>query len=116
MTVPDIKGRDCDGGNLPDWGRADFVRGRVVQPNRTSVLHDALGSVDGDRQAMYGDPVEHAEKVAAAWRTIFGWDVDGHRFALAMDVLKVIRENNRPKRDNRVDGPGWWEIADRCIR
>jgi hypothetical protein len=29
-----------------------------------------------------------------------------------MDLLKVAREAHQPKRDNRVDGPGYWKCLD----
>lgn len=90
---------------MPD----DNVRS-LVPP---SVLDEARALVDGSRQDDYGDPVECMEKWAQCLVILFGWDADAHKASLAMTVLKIVRETNRPKRDNRVDGIGYLDIADR---
>ena len=36
-------------------------------------------------------------------------------FPLIMNCVKMSREVNHPKRDNRVDGPGYWGTLDMVI-
>lgn len=123
---------ECEGSNLPREARhaepdVSALSGagtsdprllqQVREPNSGArTLSDlALELVDGDRQDAYGEPVEHCEKVAGVWRSMFGWDVDGHKFAIAMAALKLVREANLPKKDSRIDTAGWMEIADRIV-
>ena len=75
----------------------------------------ALELVNGDRQDEYGEPLEHAEKVAATWAAALGWDVDARKFALAMTLLKIVREAHNPKQDSRTDAVGWLEIEQRIV-
>ena len=75
----------------------------------------ALELVNGDRQDEYGEPLEHCRKVAAVWAAAFGWDVDARKFALAMNLLKLVREAHCPKEDSRVDAVGWGEIEDQIV-
>lgn len=47
------------------------------------------------------------------WAEILGLDeVTPAQVALCMVALKMMREVNRPNRDNRVDGAGYFETLD----
>ena len=81
--------------------------------DRRSIFEEAASLVNGERQEDYGDPVECMTKWADTLRVLFGWDIDAHKASLAMVQLKIVRETYTPKRDNRVDGVGYWDIADR---
>lgn len=81
---------------------------------RCTLRNKATNLVDGDRQADYGEPVYMHAQVAQVWAATFGWDVDNHKAALAMALVKIVREAHKPKTDNRVDAVGYIEIAGRC--
>ena len=83
-------------------------------PERRSIFDEAQSLVDGDRQDDYGDPVECMDKWATILRVLYGWDIDAHKAAIAMAQLKIVRETYTRKRDNRVDGAGYLDIADRA--
>ena len=82
-------------------------------PERRSIFDEAQSLVDGDRQDDYGDPVECMDKWATILRVLYGWDIDAHKAAIAMAQLKIVRETYTRKRDNRVDGAAYLDIADR---
>ena len=113
--VPDIAGRDlCDGGSLPR--QVDRTEpGSVPEKREPDALTLALALVNGDRQEQYGEPADHAWRVAQVWRVVFperAWTAAD--FCLAMECVKVVREAHAHKRDNVIDGAGWWEIIDRA--
>jgi hypothetical protein len=81
---------------------------------RRSIFDEAASLVDGVRQEDYGDPVECMDKWAQILRLLYGWDIDAHKASMAMAQLKIVRETYTPKRDNRVDGAGYLDIADRA--
>lgn len=86
-----------------------------------SVLLEAQGLVHGARGSDYGHPLDDYACTAAMWRALIlrRYKVDvplTPDFAcLMMDSLKASREAGKPKRDNRVDGPGYWECVDMCL-
>lgn len=78
-----------------------------------SVLEEAQRLVHGDRGAAYGHPLDDFGRTGRMWGAILGIpDVPPEAVALCMVAVKLSREVNHPKRDNRVDGPGYWETAD----
>lgn len=132
-----IEPEACDGASLPLPDRrpepfsttevrkgsaADHGALQAVRPTSEpsvgdlpSLRDDALDLVNGARQDAYGEPVAMHDRVARVWAATFGWDVDNHKAALALALLKIVREAYCPDRDNRVDGVGYLDIADRCV-
>lgn len=116
---------ECDGGDYP--ASVDRVgalpdvrpsgedrRGSLHELRPAGLVDQASALVDGDRQAEYGEPVEHMRRVAKVWSVILSCEVDAHKVALALAALKLVREAHKPGADNRVDAVGYLEIADRC--
>lgn len=89
----------------------------------STVLQEADVLVNGDRQRDYGHPFDNFNDIAELWSVVLKKKRGGNSFktvtpeevALMMDLLKVSRECNTPKRDNRVDGPGYWKCLDMIV-
>jgi len=80
-----------------------------------SALLEAHGLVHGNRQVDYGHPLDDFTKTATIWSAILGTPVSPEQVALCMVGVKISREVNRPKRDNRVDGAGYFETLDMVV-
>lgn len=72
--------------------------------------------VNGTRQADYGHPVDDFDRTAQFWTAIFGVPVTGEQVAMAMVCVKLSREINRPKQDNRTDAAGYIETLDKVVK
>lgn len=77
-----------------------------------SVLQEAQRLVHGARNADYGPPAVADARTAAMLKARFGWDVKATDIWQVMVLLKISREANFPKRDNRVDIAGYAEVGD----
>lgn len=80
------------------------------------ILEEALRITSGDRNKDYGAPGDEFEKVARMWSVIIGAPVEMRHVPLCMVALKIVRECNKPKRDNRVDGAGYFRCLDLAER
>ena len=80
--------------------------------DKESILDEAKRIVHGDRGENYGHPFEDFSRTAKIWSAILGINVTPEQVALCMIGLKISREVNRPKRDNIVDGAGYFETLD----
>lgn len=85
-----------------------------------SAAQEAHRLVHGNRGADYGHPIEDFTRTAALWTAQFR-DLlkDGAAFTFrevwqAMCLVKMSRERNKPKRDNRVDLAGYAETGQMC--
>jgi hypothetical protein len=99
----------------------------------TSILTDADSLIHGDRNADYGHPLDDYTKTGWLWAPILYelWlvpafvraglapptmeelgPVPAEAAILAMVQVKVSRELNAPKRDNRTDGAGYFGCLD----
>lgn len=79
------------------------------------ILEEALRLVGGDRRSDYGHPLDNFSDVAAIWSVILRTPVTAEQAALCMVGLKIAREANKPKHDNRVDAAGYTEVLDMII-
>lgn len=77
-----------------------------------SILTEAHNLVHGDRGDDYGHPFEDFSRTAMIWSAILGIEVTPEHVALCMIGVKISRECNKPKRDNRVDMAGYAETLD----
>lgn len=107
-----------------DRARASRHDAASSLPTPESTLAEADRLVNGPRQESYGHPLDNFTNIARLWQayldnqgradadfTLMAEDV-----ALMMDLLKVAREAEHPKRDNRVDGPGYWATLDLVVQ
>lgn len=84
-----------------------------VRHGTETITEEAQRLVLGDRQDDYGHPAEDFARTGRIWAAILGLDeVTPQQVALCMVGVKMSREVNRPKRDNRVDGIGYWLTDD----
>jgi len=72
-----------------------------------SILQEAEEIVNGDRQQDYGDMQQSFDNIAKMWSVITGTEISARQVGLMMISLKVVRDNNKPKRDNVVDIVGY---------
>lgn len=85
----------------------------TMEPVAETILQEAERLVGGDRGEAYGHPLDDFTRTGRIWGAILGIpDVAPELVGLCMDGVKISREVNHPKRDNRVDGPGYWRCVD----
>ena len=74
-----------------------------------TILEQAGELVYGERNEDYGHPAVDFTRTGRMWGAILGIeDVPPERVALCMVALKISRECNKHKRDNLVDGAGYF--------
>lgn len=82
-----------------------------------TILEEADGLVNGPRQAAYGHPLDDFTRTGRIWAAILGVpEVTAEQVALCMVAVKISRECNQPKRDNRVDGAGYFGALDLVVQ
>lgn len=74
---------------------------------------DGRALVDGERQASYGEPVEHVGNVARAWSGILGYTISARDVCLCLAALKLVRERYKHHPDNLDDAFGYLTILER---
>lgn len=96
------------------WCGLDILDAVTMEPlPPESVLDEAERLVHGDRGDSYGHPAIDFARTGRMWGAILGIpDVAPEKVGLCMVALKVSREVNKPSRENRVDGAGYWETVD----
>jgi hypothetical protein len=78
-----------------------------------SILQEAQRLVHGPRQESYGHPFSDFSRTGRIWGAILGVpDIPPDKVALCLIGVKISREVNAPKRDNRVDTAGYAEALD----
>lgn len=92
----------------------------TLEPFSETVLEEAARLVGGDRNRDYGHPYDDFIQTSTMWTGMF-WQllkdpvnkpIQPEHVPLAMNCVKISREMTNPKRDNRVDGPGYWQTGD----
>lgn len=110
----------------PGWKLASHLNLQPSLELSESAVQEAHRLVHGDRMAAYGHPIEDYTRTGRIWGAIIdGWlrrqpgfetinpvpDLDPRIAALMMAGVKISREVNGPKHDNRVDLAGYAEVA-----
>lgn len=82
---------------------------------QSSILPEAQKLVHGKRNEDYGHPYHDFSRTAKIWSAILDKEVTPEQVALCMIGVKMSRECNKPKRDNRVDMAGYAEALDMVV-
>lgn len=78
-----------------------------------TILQEAQRLVCGARDQDYGHPLDDFGKVSGMAMALWGRGPQTpEEHAIYMVLVKIAREVNRPKRDNRVDGAGYFATLD----
>jgi hypothetical protein len=117
-----------------DWGSpgiADAVSyaltAGLYKVDRKSILEEAGAHTNGDRQEDYGHPIfdftcvaeilnalGFRRKVSPSSEELRPLVAEDH--PIIMEAVKLSREFNGHKRDNLVDGCGYWDCLDKVIQ
>lgn len=76
--------------------------------NDESVLEEAQRLIYNDRNESYDHPLDNFTRIAQVWSAILGYKVSPEQVGLCMVGVKLAREAYQPKRDNLVDGAGYF--------
>lgn len=115
--------KSCIRGYIEKWGQIlseDFIK-RLERdiPMENTILEEAQKAVYGDRQSDYGTVTENFGTIAALWTATLGKKLrEGERVTpelvgLCMVQIKVARQMYKPKRDNLVDGAGYFATIEK---
>lgn len=78
-----------------------------------TILEEAQNVVYGDRQADYGTVTQNFGTIAKLWSAVLGIEVTPEQVGLCMVQVKVARQMYKPKRDNLVDGAGYFATIEK---
>jgi hypothetical protein len=78
-----------------------------------NILQEAEKAVYGDRQADYGTVTENFGTIAKLWSAVLKTEVTPEQVGLCMVQVKVARQMYKPKRDNLVDGAGYFATLEK---
>jgi len=81
--------------------------------NKMTILEEAQKAVYGDRQADYGTVKENFGTIAELWSAVLRTKVTPEQVGLCMVQVKVARQMYKPKRDNLVDGAGYFATLEK---
>lgn len=73
-----------------------------------NLFEEANYLIHGDRQRDYDHPLDNFTRIAKIWSVILGVEVTPEQVGLCMVGTKLAREAYNPKRDNLVDGAGYF--------
>ena len=80
-----------------------------------SICQEADRIVSGERNQDYGHPLDDMTRTGQMWGAILGVPVTAEQVALCMIAVKMSRECNRKKRDNKVDIAGYAKCLDMIV-
>lgn len=78
-----------------------------------NILEEANKLVYGNRQADYGSVRANFNNIARGWSVIAKTDIDAEQVGLMMVWVKIARQLHKPKRDNLVDGAGYFATIEK---
>lgn len=75
------------------------------------ILDEAKRLVLTDRNKDYGHPADDFARAGLIWQAILGIPITPEQVGLCMVGIKLSRECHTPKRDNLVDGAGYFQTV-----
>lgn len=75
------------------------------------VIAEAAQIIHGSREDDYGTAERNLNRIAVMWSAYLGYEITARNVAMCMVLLKVSRDAHREKRDNIVDGIGYFGLA-----
>ena len=85
------------------------------QQKKLTALQEAQKLITGDRNRDYDHPLDNFDRIAKGWEVIFGAPVTAEQVGLAMAWVKIARETYAHKRDNLVDGAGYFGTIEMVV-
>ena len=82
----------------------------------SSILLEAHKAVYGDRNDDYGTVTENFTTVAKLWSVVLKTEVTAEQVGICMVQVKVARQMYKPKRDNLVDGAGYFGTLEKLLK
>ena len=80
--------------------------------NRTEFLTEAENKINGERDSVYGHPLENHQRIALLWQVILGTEISPAEVAMCMLAVKVARLIQTPDHeDSYIDLCGYAAIA-----
>lgn len=79
-----------------------------LHDRQETVLEEAQRLIIGERNLSYDHPLDNFNRIAAIWSVVLGIEVTPEQVGLCMVGVKLAREAYQPKRDNLVDGAGYF--------
>ena len=73
-----------------------------------TILEEAQKAVYGDRQEDYGSVTENFDTIAQLWSIVLKTKVTAEQVGICMVQVKVARQMFKKKRDNLIDGAGYF--------
>jgi hypothetical protein len=92
-----------------------IVDALTLEPIEETCLEEAQRLVYGARGHDYGHPLDDFTRTATMWSVLLGVPVTAELVAMCMVCVKLSREINRPRRDNRVDIAGYADCLDQVV-
>lgn len=84
-----------------------------------TILKEAGELVDGPREAHYGHPADDFSRVIGAFNALFAEylekPLETRHWPLIMQLCKLSREIHEHRRDNLVDGAGYWRTLEKIF-
>ena len=91
------------------------VKVRIAK--KLTILQEAQAAVYGDRQADYGSVTENFQRIADYWNVTLNRKLKApitpEEIGLCMIGVKMARQQFKPKRDNLVDGAGYFATIEK---
>lgn len=102
--------------NLQDALQMEEDSGLVQENSQPeTILEEAQRLITSDRNASYDHPLDNFSRIAAIWSVVLGREVTPEQVGLCMVGVKLAREAYLPKRDNLVDGAGYFGTVQMVI-
>jgi hypothetical protein len=88
-------------------------------PSTESILQEAQRLTHGERTKDYGHPLDDYTRTAALVSALLAHKLKSpllpHEAAMIQICVKLSRQINHPKRDNTVDGAGYFWVTQECL-